>query len=74
MGGRLGLEGFLLFVYSNLFSSGLIYHLEGGREVFAKFFDFLFNNTSECYLVFAFFFPTLLTFILLLLFDEYGLE
>ena len=37
----------------------------------AKFFSFLFNNTSACYLVFAFFFPTLLAFILLLWFDEY---
>ena len=32
--GRLGLEGLLLFMYSNLFSNGLIYCLEGGEEVF----------------------------------------
>ena len=32
--GRLGLEGLLLFVYSNLFSSGSIYRLEGDGEVF----------------------------------------
>ena len=32
--GRLGLESLLLFVYSNLFSSGLIYRLKGGGEVF----------------------------------------
>ena len=72
--GRLGLEGLLLFVYSNLFSSISIYRLEGGREVFAKFFGFLFDNTSRCYFVFAFFFHTLLAFILLLIFDEYCLE
>ena len=34
--GRLGLEGLLLFVYSNLFSSGSTYHLEDGREVFRR--------------------------------------
>ena len=39
-----------------------------------EFFGFLFDNTSGCYLVFAFFFPTLLAFILLLIFDEYGLK
>ena len=39
----------------------------------AKFFGFLFDNTSARYLVFAFFFLTLLAFILLLCFDEYGL-
>ena len=54
---RLSLEGLLLFVYPNLLSSGLIYHLEGGGEVFVEFFGFLFNNTSRCYLVFASFFP-----------------
>ena len=72
--GRLCLEGLLLFVYPNLLSSGLIYHLEDGREVFNEFFGFLFDNISACYLVFVFFFPTLLVFILLLCFIEYGLE
>ena len=72
--GRLDLEGLLLFVYSNLFSSISIYRIEGGREVFAKFFGFLFDNTSRCYFVFVFFFHTLLAFILLLIFDEYCLE
>ena len=38
--GRLGLEGLLLFVYSNLFSSGLIYCLEGGGEVFCRVLRF----------------------------------
>ena len=38
--GRLGLEDLLLFVYSNLFSSGLIYRLEGAREVFGRVLRF----------------------------------
>jgi len=41
------------------------------ERFFVEFFDFLFDNTSQCYLVFASFFPTLLAFILLLIFDEY---
>ena len=72
--GRLGLKGLLLFVYSNLFSSGSIYRLKGGGEVSSRVLQFLFNNTSQCYHVFAFFYPTLLAFILLLLFFEYDLE
>ena len=44
------------------------------KKFYAEHFGFLFKNTSACYLVFAFFFPTLLTFILLLCFDEYSLE
>ena len=39
-GGRLGLEGLLLFVYFNLFSSGSIYHLEGSKEVFHRVLRF----------------------------------
>ena len=39
-GGRLGLEGLLLFVYSNSFSSGSIYRLEGGGEVFRRVLRF----------------------------------
>ena len=38
--GRLGLEGLLLFMYSNLFSSGSIYHLEGGGKVFRRVLRF----------------------------------
>ena len=38
--GRLGLEGLLLFVYSNSFSSGSIYRLEGGGEVFCRVLRF----------------------------------
>ena len=33
--GRLGLEGLLLFMYSNLFSSGSIYGLEGDGKAFS---------------------------------------
>ena len=44
------------------------------ERFFAKFFDFLFDNTSACYLAFAFFFATLLAFILLKCSNEYGLE
>ena len=38
--GRLGLEGLLLFMYPNLLSSGLIYRLEGGKEVFRRVLRF----------------------------------
>ena len=34
--GRLGLEGLLLFVYPNLLSSGSIYRLKDGGEVFRR--------------------------------------
>ena len=44
------------------------------ERFFAEFFGFLFDNMSWCYFVFASFFPALLAFILLLIFDEYGLE
>ena len=44
------------------------------ERFFAEFFGFLFNNTSVCYLVFAFFFPTLLAIILLLCYIDNGLE
>ena len=37
---RLGLESLLLFVYLNLLSSGLIYCLEGDREVFRRILRF----------------------------------
>ena len=33
---RLDFEGIFLFVYSNSFSSGSIYHLEGGGKVFCR--------------------------------------
>ena len=66
--GRLGLEGLLLFV-SDRFTAW-----KAAEWFFAEFFGFIFDNTSRCYLVFASFFPTILAFILLLLFDEYSLE
>ena len=75
---RLGLEGLLLFMYPNLLSSESIYRLGGGREIFRRVLQFPLRFTawraSQCYLVFASFFHTLLAFILLLIFDEYGLE
>ena len=37
----------------------IYFDLEGRREVFAEFFGFLFDNTSQCYLLFASLFPTL---------------
>ena len=37
---RLGLEGLLLFVYSNLFSSGSIYRLEDSGKVFRRVLRF----------------------------------
>ena len=57
-----------------LFSSGSILTLRVADRLFAKFFGFLFDNMSWCYLVFSFLFPTLQTFILLLIMDKYGLR
>ena len=71
---KLSLEGLLLFVSSTY---SLVDRFTAWRAVerfFAEFFGFLFNNTSACYLVSVFFFPTLLAFILLLCFDKYGLK
>ena len=60
---RLGLEGLLLFMYLNWFSSGSFYHLEGVRErFFTVFFDFLFDNTCRYYLAFASLYPLLFKF------------
>ena len=39
--GGLGLEGLLLFMYPNYFSSGSFYHLEGSGEVFHRVLQFL---------------------------------
>ena len=72
--GILGLEGLLLFMIP---TDCLVDRFIAWRAVerfYAEYFGFLFDNKSVCYLVFAFFFPTLLAFILLLCFDEYGLE
>ena len=51
-----------VFCYSctpTLFSSGSISTWRVTERFFTKFFGFLFNNTSWCYLAFASFFPTL---------------
>ena len=47
----------MILVYSNLFTSGLISTWKVAERFFAKFFGFFFDNTSWCYLVFAFLFP-----------------
>ena len=44
------------------------------KRFYAEYFGFLFDNISMCYLVFVFFFPTLLAFILLLCYIDNGLE
>ena len=70
-------EAWRVFCYSCTPTHSLVNRFTAWRATerfFAEFFDFLFDNASGCYLVFAFFFPTLLDFILLLIFDEYGLE
>ena len=72
--GRLGFEGLLLTHVSQLIVKWIDYRLEGGGEVFAEFFGFLFDNTSACYFVFASLFPILLNSILLLCCLDYGLE
>ena len=72
--GRLGLEGLLLFVYSNLFTSGSISTWRVVDRFFAEFFGFLFDNMSWCYLVFSSLFPSLYDFPLLFIVVEYGLE
>ena len=59
---RLGLEGLLLFMYLNLFSSRSFIVWRAAERFFAKFFGFLFDNTCQCYLVFASLFLLLLAF------------
>ena len=72
--GKLCLKGLLLTHVSQLIVQQIDYHLERAAErFFTKFFGFLFDNTSACYLMFASLFPTLLPFILLLCYYEYGL-
>ena len=58
---------------STLLSSRSILTWRVAERFYSKFFGFLFDNTSWCYLVFTSLFPTLLAFILLLMMDEYGL-
>ena len=42
-----------------LFTSGSISTWRVAERFFAEFFSFLFDNTSQCYFVFASLFPTL---------------
>ena len=72
--GRLGLEGLFLFVYSNLFTNGLISTWRVAKRFFAEFFGFLFDNTSWYYLVFVFLFPYSSSFIVYCCLLAYGLE
>ena len=44
---------FLIFVYSNLFTSGSISTWRVAERFFVEFLGFFFNNTSSCYLMFA---------------------
>ena len=61
-------------MYHNQLSSESITAWRVAEKFFVEFFGFLFDNTSACYLVFAFFFPTILYSILLLCYFIYGLE
>ena len=73
--GRLGSNDLLL--YSCILTNCLVDRFTAWRvaeRFYDEYFGFLFDNIWMCYLVFAFFFLTLLAFILLLCFDEYGLE
>ena len=72
--GRLDLEGLLLFVYYNLFTSGSISTWRVVERFFAEFFGFLFDNMSWCYLVFASLFPYSCALHLLFVIYVYALE
>ena len=56
-----------------LFSNGSISIWRVAERFFAEFFDFLFDNTFWCYLVFASLFPTLKLYFISLMMDKYGL-
>ena len=65
-----------VFCYSctpTLFFSRSILTWRVAESFFAEFFGFLFNYTSQCYLVFSSLFPTLKLYFILLIIDEYGL-
>ena len=62
-------QAWRVFCYSCIPTYSLVDRFTAWRAAerfFAEFFVFLFDNTSACYFVFAFYFPTLLAFILLL--------
>ena len=71
---RLGLEGLLLFMYSNLLTSGSISTWRVAERFFAKFFGFLFDYTSWRYLVFASLLPYFCALLLLFVVHVYVLE
>ena len=58
----LGLEGLLLFMSLNLFSSRSFTVWRVAERFFTNFFGFLFDNTCRCYLVSASLFLLLLAF------------
>ena len=71
---RLDLESLLLFVYSNLFTSGSISTWRIAERFFVEFFNFLFNNTSWCYLIFTSLFPYSCALLFLFIVHVYALE
>ena len=72
--GKLGLKGFLLFVYSNLFISESISIWRVVERFFTEFFGFLFDNTFWCYFVFVSFFLYSCALLLLFIIHVYALE
>ena len=61
-------------MYTNLFTSGSISAGRAAERFFAEYFDFLLDNISRYYLVFTFFFLTLLVLHLSLIVLANGLE
>ena len=61
--GRLNVEGLFDIIILQLYSLVNHFGLVGHGEFFHRVFRFLFNNTSQCYLVFAFLFSYSLSFI-----------
>ena len=54
---RLGLEGFLLFLYPNFIISGLLTTWRVAERFYAENFSFLFDNTLLCCLCVCIFLP-----------------
>ena len=70
-------QSWKVFYYSctlTLFFSGLISTQRVVERFFTEFFDFLFDNMSQCYLVFASLFPYSCTLHLLFVIHVYALE
>ena len=73
--GRLGLEGLLLFVYSNfIFLVDRFTAWSKVEKFFAEFFSFFFDNVSWCYLLVVSLFPYSCALLLLFVFHVYTLE